>query len=290
MSEIGLAVLAGIALWSLLRPGGPPRRVRRRMDRLAGEGRPGPHPHPGPTGPGAGRVLASLAAGVGRRVPGGRGDLGPLLAAAGSDGVDADTIVGSAVVSSVAGALTGLLLGPLLLVASPLLAWAGYRLPRTLLRARLRNRREAVSAALPDAADLLVLAVRAGLNIPLALRRTAGHVVGPLGEELRRAVRDVDLGAPLAEALAGLSLRCGGGEVEALASVLLGSERFGAPVASSLEAFARDLAARRRTAAEERARRAPVRMLVPLVFLILPAFILMTVVPLFLGAFRSLGL
>jgi tight adherence protein C len=70
--------------------------------------------------------------------------------------------------------------------------------------------------------------------------------------------------------------------------VLLNSERFGTQIAASLEAFAADVRGRLKRSAEEQARKAPVKILFPLVFLILPAFILLTVVPLLVSAFQSM--
>jgi tight adherence protein C len=88
--------------------------------------------------------------------------------------------------------------------------------------------------------------------------------------------------------LESLAVRTGLPEIESLVRVLVNSERFGTQISASLETFSADIRARRKRSAEEQARRAPVKILFPLVFLILPAFILLTVVPLLVSAFESM--
>lgn len=112
---------------------------------------------------------------------------------------------------------------------------------------------------------------------------------GPLGAELRRTVEEIDLGIPRSQALTNLAKRAEIAELESLVGVLVNAERFGIGVSGSLQTFSEEMRIRRRQAAEEQARRAPVKMLFPLVFLILPAFILLTVVPMLMSAFASLS-
>jgi tight adherence protein C len=166
---------------------------------------------------------------------------------------------------------------------------AARRLPGTADGLGRRTRQRALAASLPDTADLLTVSLHAGLNVSLALRRAALHAPEPLRSELDRVVGDVALGTPLREALASLADRTGVAELRTLASILAGADRFGSRVAESIERWADDLWTRRRHEVEAAARRAPVKILFPLVFLILPAFLLMTVVPLLLSTLRTLG-
>lgn len=160
---------------------------------------------------------------------------------------------------------------------------------RPLGRLRARASRRALHAALPETADLLVVSMNAGLNLVLALQRTARHAPEPMRSELERVNHEVALGRPLREAVEGLASRTGSDEVRALASILTGGDRFGVRVAESVEQWADDLWTRHRHELEAEARRAPVKILFPLVFLILPAFLLTTVVPLLLSTLRMLG-
>jgi tight adherence protein C len=144
-------------------------------------------------------------------------------------------------------------------------------------------------AALPETADLLAVSMNAGLNVSLALRRTALHAPEPIRSELDRVNGEIALGRPLRQALGALADRAGGDEIRTLVSILTGADRFGSRVAGSIERWADDLWTRRRHELEAEARRAPVRILFPLVFLILPAFLLTTVVPLLLSTLRTIG-
>jgi tight adherence protein C len=161
---------------------------------------------------------------------------------------------------------------------------AGWRLPDLALARRQASRRSRASAAVPDLLDLVAVSVTAGLSPRLALERAPDAVGGPLGEELARASRTVSLGASWRSGLRESADRVGLPELRRLALVLERSQRLGAPVADRLRELAREVRADRRLRQEERARRAPVVMLFPLVFLILPAFILAAVIPALLVA------
>lgn len=280
MNELLLAVLSGgtmlLALVALRRKDPV---VAGRVAALTGSSSPQP----------AFRPLHAVLGWLGRSYPGNASELyGKLLAAAGMSRIPVESVRGLQLVLGGAGFLGGLAFGPLALVTSPVGLLTGYRLPRTYLGTRSRRRKEEMAAALPDVVDLLAVCSHAGLNISLSLRRVVERVSGPLGKEIQRVIEEIDLGVPRARALENLAVRCGLPELEALVRVLLNSERFGTQIASSLETFSADVRGRLKRSAEEQARKAPVKILFPLVFLILPAFILLTVVPLLVGAFQSM--
>jgi tight adherence protein C len=193
--------------------------------------------------------------------------------------------------------LTARRLGTALLVAVPLLpvfppaalgaALAGWMGP-ALRAARERKRRlAAIAADLPDTVDLLVLAVGAGLTVPLAVDAVGRRGSGPLARELRQVSADVALGRRIADALDAVPRRAGDA-VRPLVTTLAGAERYGAPLGASLERLAGEVRRDRRRHAEEAARRVPIKLLFPLVLCTLPAFALLTVAPLVAGAIRSL--
>lgn len=163
--------------------------------------------------------------------------------------------------------------------ASIVLGMAGYRWQDFRAARRKALERAEASAAIPNLLDLVSVSVTAGLTPRLALERAPEAVDGPLSEALKQARREVGLGGSWRAALRRTASGTGLPELRRLAATLERSERLGAPVADRLRALARDVRAERRTAQEERARRAPVTMLFPLVFLILPAFVLAAVVP-----------
>lgn len=151
------------------------------------------------------------------------------------------------------------------------------------------RRAAAVERALPDAVDLLVLGVEAGLNVHLALGALARRGPEPLAGEIARLLAEAGRGRRLADALDELPVRLGE-SVRPLVAALGATERYGAPLREGLERLAADVRRARRRRAEEAARRVPVKLLFPLVFCTLPAFALLTVAPLLAGAFGSLGL
>lgn len=280
MIEAAVAVMAGITIWMGLRLTSP-RRDGVVMQRVAALGTAGL--------PASKRSLRPIPAALGRRLPGSREGLGRALAAAGVTGATADEVIGLRYLLGMFGLLIGSRFGPIAFFSSVLLAAAGYKLPDLLIRARMRRRREQIESELPDVVDLLSVCTEAGLNVALSLKRVGEATPGALGSELRRALAKVELGVPRAEALAEFAQRNEIEDLEGLVATIVGAERFGTQLAPSLRGFASETRAKRRRRAEEQARRAPVKMLFPLVFLILPGFILLTLVPLVLSTFQSLG-
>lgn len=226
---------------------------------------------------------------IGRLVPGDRARVARALVSAAVKGWTPDAVAGCRAVASLVG--FGLAAGPLRLnvAVAVLLGWAGYRLPDAAIASRVASRGRQIAGGIPEAADLLAICLRAGSNIPLSLETVGRNTAGPLGQEIRRVVDDISLGVPHGRALGDLAERCGDDDLKVLAALLAGGHRFGAEITPSLEAYSEDVWLKRRRWAEEQARRAPVRLLFPLVLLILPAFILLTLVPLVLVTLDSLA-
>jgi tight adherence protein C len=172
--------------------------------------------------------------------------------------------------------------------AAAVLGLAGYRLPSFLAARAAARRRLEVSRSVPDVLDVVAVSVAAGLSPRLALERTDA-VPGPLGQELSAIRHDVALGGSWSKGLREVARRLNVAELRRLAVVLERGQRLGAPMADRLRDFSREMRAERRSRREERARRAPVAMLFPLVFLILPAFVLAAVVPAVLVAVRDVS-
>jgi len=132
---------------------------------------------------------------------------------------------------------------------------------------------------MPELLDLIAVSVGAGVSPRLALERSPEAIGGSLAVEMAWARRRVSLGDSWSAALQGVAERTGMAEISRLAMTLQRSERLGAPVSRQLQMLARDVRAGRMARQQERARRAPVAMLFPLVFLILPSFVVSAVVP-----------
>lgn len=149
------------------------------------------------------------------------------------------------------------------------------------LRARRRlrtDRADRIATALPDVIELFAVAVRSGNTVAGATRRVSEWTPGEFGDELRRCVRQSEHGRPMSEALEELAVRLGPA-VRPLVSALVASELHGAPIGSGLARLAAESRSDRRRRAEAAARRLPVLLLFPLVVCVLPAFALVTVVP-----------
>jgi tight adherence protein C len=151
------------------------------------------------------------------------------------------------------------------------------------------RRRAAVDAEIPQLLDLLAAGSSAGLAAPLALRRAADGLAGPLADEIRATVRAVDLGARWRDELDELAERLDLPDMRRTVAALTRTESLGASLAQGTSELAASVRRSRRAATAERARTAPVKMLFPLVFLVLPAFLLLTVVPVLLTTVRSIG-
>jgi len=174
---------------------------------------------------------------------------------------------------------------PALILAPAAMAF-GLLLPR-LIAARSRARHlEAVRKALPETADILFAFVLGGKNLDQAFMGAAEQSPDPLGPFLRRAVREIELGSARAEAFERLAARCPVRELKSLLNSLLEAEKRGHALSSTLSVFSREIRLRRRDQLREAGAKAPLKMLAPLVFLILPASVLLTVGPTFLATLQ----
>jgi len=177
--------------------------------------------------------------------------------------------------------------GPKLLTL-PLALLLGVRIRRLrAARADVRRRR-AMDAEVPQLLDLVAAASAAGLSAVVGLQRSVSALRGPLGAELRGSLDAVDLGARWREELAEVTERLSLPDLRRALTVLTRTESLGTSLTESTRELAADVRASRRAAVAERARAAPVKMLFPLVFLVLPAFLLLTVVPVLLTTVESI--
>ena len=187
-------------------------------------------------------------------------------------------------------ALVGLGALALGLVAPPL-ALAPVVAPALVRHRRARRARRAearaVSAALPDTVDLLLLCAGAGLSLPLAHPLVAARAPAPVGAALRAADASASAGQARADAMLDALLPLGD-RAAALAHVLVDHLRYGVPLVPGLERIGLELRLERRRRAEEDIRRVPLRLLAPLLCCVLPAFGLLTIVPLLVASLRAL--
>ena len=169
-------------------------------------------------------------------------------------------------------------------------AAGGFILPGVILKSRAESRRRQMREDLVHFAELLSLAVSAGLGVEGALKQTTATGHGPLFDELRRLLREAQMqGEPSAEAVGRLPEDAGFPDAEPLAQVLHSAASQGTPLIQALQAQCRSLRERRRLALVEIGERAQVRMLLPIGLLILPAFFVLLLYPAAVQLLRLTG-
>lgn len=178
------------------------------------------------------------------------------------------------------------------LVLAGVSALLGYMLPALTVFRKARARVLEMKETLPDALDLIVVCVEAGMGVDAALNRVGREQNAQglaLGEELLLATQEMQAGAPRKEALLRLSDRVGVDEFRQLVTFLTQSEEMGGSIARSLRVYAETMRDKRSQAAEEAARKTVIKLIFPLVFFILPAIFIILLVPPGLGIMEMLS-
>jgi tight adherence protein C len=178
-----------------------------------------------------------------------------------------------------------------LLAISLFLAVIGFFLPDFWLRNRIKARQREITHALPDVLDLLMVCVEAGMGFDAAVARVAEQPEGrhnPLHQEMLRMHLEVRAGRPRAEALRALGERTGVDDIKSMVTAFVQTEKLGTPLGKTLRVHADSARVKRRHKAEERAHLAPLKMLFPTVFFLMPSFFLVTMAPSLLGLVRLL--
>jgi tight adherence protein C len=151
--------------------------------------------------------------------------------------------------------------------------------PDVLLDSRARERQQQIARALPDALDLLSITVEAGLGLEQALVVVTERLDGPLGDELRRMLREIELGVDRRKALEFLRSRTDVRELSGFVVALLQADELGMAVGEVLRVQAAQVRLVRRQHAREQAAKTPVKILFPVVFTIFPAMFVVTIGP-----------
>jgi len=168
---------------------------------------------------------------------------------------------------------------PLLLIG---LTAFGFFLPRFLLKKKLQERQRRIRLGLPDALDLTVICVEAGLSLDQAMMRVGqdlSHAHPDLSGEFHLFDLEARAGKPRVEALRNLAERTGVDDIRALVATLIQTDRFGTSVAQALRVHSDSLRTERRQRAEEQAAKTTVKMIIPLVLFVMPSLIFVTVGP-----------
>jgi tight adherence protein C len=211
-----------------------------------------------------------LGAGMGRRIsPTG------FLAAKGmllGGGVLVGAFVGGAVFGPTASIFLALKFGVL-----------GFFLPDMFVAMKARSRREDIRAELPDALDLLAVSVEAGMGFDGAISKLTEHMEGPLVDEFALALSEMRIGESRENALKKMSERVEAPELAAFVRAIIQADQLGISLGRILRVQATDTRLRRQAAAEEKAMKAPIKMLFPTALFIFPSMFLVILGPAFLN-------
>ena len=185
-------------------------------------------------------------------------------------------------------ALAGLFFGTMIgraggvgaaLLAALFLGALGFFAPDYAVTLKARSRRERIRADLPDALDLLAVSVEAGLGFDAAVGKISEHMEGPLAEEFALTLSEMRIGESRQEALKRLAERVDAPELSAFVRAIIQADQLGTTLGRILRVQAADSRLRRQAAAEERAMKAPIKMLFPTVLFIFPAMFLVILGP-----------
>jgi len=169
--------------------------------------------------------------------------------------------------------------GPKVILFSVLAAAAGWVVPMTLVRRRAERRLEQVEGDLPELIDLLVVTVEAGLALNRSLQVASERFHGPLRDELRLTLQEQRMGLSTNVALTNMLDRCETPSMRSFVRSIIQGENLGVSMGTIMRNLAIETRKRRKQHAEERAHKAPVKMLFPLVLLMFPSMFIVLLYP-----------
>jgi tight adherence protein C len=177
--------------------------------------------------------------------------------------------------------LTGLAKGGLLggLVGLLVGVTIGLVLPLVLVYNAGVRRQDQLRRELPDALDLLTLSVEAGQGFDAALGLVSARMSGPLSREIARALQEMQMGMRRVDAIRGMGARTSAMELRTFCTAVVQAGDLGIPIANVLREQAQEMRLKRRQLADEKARKVPVKLVLPLVLLLLPAIFLVVLGP-----------
>jgi tight adherence protein C len=155
----------------------------------------------------------------------------------------------------------------------------GFFFPQLWLQSRINARQNDIRRALPDALDLLTICVEAGLGLEAAMSKVCEKWENQLSLALLRAIREIQLGKARRDAMRDMADRVGLPEMTSFVAAIIQSEVLGVSLAKILRIQSDQMRVRRRQRAEELAREAPVKMILPLAFLIFPSILIILLTP-----------
>ncbi len=163
----------------------------------------------------------------------------------------------------------------------------GFYMPELWLRGRISRRQKEIRNSMPDALDLLTICVEAGLGFDAAMSKVYEKWDNELGHEFGRVIREIQLGKLRREALRDMADRMGVPEMTSFVAAVIQSEQLGVSMAKVLRIQSDQMRIKRRQRAEEEAHKAPLKMLLPMAFLIFPSICIVLMSPAIIMLVRS---
>ena len=154
-----------------------------------------------------------------------------------------------------------------------------YFLPDVFVRNKMLNRQEEIRIALPNALDLLTISVRAGMGFNIALAKVADNIKGPLGEEFKKMLHEIQIGFTRREAFRNLDKRTDVSDLNTFIVSMIQADVFGISVGKVLSVQASEIRIKRRQRAEEAGFKAPVKLVFPVIICIFPALLVIILGP-----------
>lgn len=278
-SILAIVIPAAFLTWSVA---SPDRGLRRAIEQNLGLVK----------GPKRSAVSASdrLAVAVRRATPSGYAAwLDKKLAGAGRpQGWPLDRVLVVKPVLALVGSAAGLLVflrapGPQMFLALLALVGVSFFLPDILLKNMAQKRAAAMSLALPNMLDQMLISVEAGVGFESAMAKAAENSTGPLADEFVRTLQDIQVGRSRREAYLDLSERASFPELRSFIRSIVQADQYGIAIANVLRVQAKEMRIKRRQKAEEHAMKIPVKILFPLIFTILPALFVIVLGPVILS-------
>ncbi|MGE5418112.1 MAG: type II secretion system F family protein [Acidobacteriota bacterium] len=209
-------------------------------------------------------------------------------------GLDADGFIVVKYVLLSVGILIGLWLGFIKMVATTALlviaglAILGYLLPDFVLKSWQTSRQEAIIRSLPDILDMLCVSVEAGLGFDAAVQKVTEKSMGPLAEEFQKTLSEIKVGKPRREALKDMASRIEVDDVSTFVGAMVQADQLGVSISNVLKVQSDQVREKRKQRAEEKAQKAPIKMLIPLVLFIFPCLFIVLLGPAVLNLMQNL--
>ena len=152
-------------------------------------------------------------------------------------------------------------------------------LPSFILKRKIKTRQQRITRDLPDNLDLLTVSVEAGLGFDQALLKVVEKTHGPLAEEFKRVLHEIRIGRSRRDAMREMSTRTGVEDLHTFVAAIIQADQLGVSIGNVLRIQSQQLRQKRRLKAEERAQKAPIKMLIPMIFFIFPSLFIILLGP-----------